>query len=160
MTSLFQSGFSIILWNTLVLNRRTLDSICKQYWSFQSKSRCERNGKTHVYFIWDPKHTLLLLVLMFMLLNISFSLPPYLVTTSILSLDQEILCLAEIQSKNDQKEENGENSCEGHLQTDKCQKGESWEWFKSLVSSITQIRLLSASSEDRQWNLGLFQMGL
>ena len=65
---------------------------------------------------------------MLMLLNISFSLPPYLVTTSILSLDQEMFCLAEIQSKNDQKEENGENFCEGHLQTDKCQKDESWEY--------------------------------
>ena len=44
---------------------------------------------------------------------------------SILSFDQEKLCLAEIQSKNDQKEESGENSCEGHLQTEKCQKDES-----------------------------------
>ena len=63
---------------------------------------------------------------MLMLLNKSSLLPPYLVTTSILSLDQEMLCLAEIQSKDDQKEENGESSCEGHLQTNKCQKDESW----------------------------------
>ena len=61
--------------------------------------------------------------MLLMLMKISSLLPPYLVTTSILSLHQEMLCLAEI--KNDQKEENGENSCEGHLQTNKCQKDES-----------------------------------